>query len=719
MNKLKHDLFKRITALIMVFALLLSISGISFATDSSVEAVDTDLTDTAIVTLDDEDIEEDDTVEDDTTEEDTTEEDEDTDTFEEVPEVEEKQTLVASSVAGWTYTSKGFRYAYLTEDGAYALAKDTYQEGYRYHVAFEIPESTVVVGTETITIPAGIYFFDSDGYCVQPSTVHDIETTGDHGLDRTVYKVRDYDETTGVTGATNTVMGVDFTLDETTGLYVGAAFNGGVVGVDGNYYFAQEDGTLLSTTGSYHWVGTIFCYFNSTNSLGAVGAPYGSSYKFNSLPGKGTDFYEEYSALKTGVIYFFVDGVVQSCDDSYHWYKDKSDGKTKLCYFDNSSSYGGYSVGKIYSGGKKLGSLPSSLKNVYETGVVYYFSNGQPTKCDGTYHWYGKGLYYFSNASSHKGYSVGTGYTGVRAITTLPSSLKGVYTQGVYTFKNGIPSSYTGAYKTSTATGMEYYKNSVKTKYTGWAKYNGKYYYFNNSTLAYNAGKSSVATKYIKGIGATSTTYKYTFKTDGSLITNLFSYKSSYKASKMRIKVDNTTHNAIFLLYDSSKKAYDIAALQVICSTPKKRGGTNGLAYGTYYLSTTRYWSWLRNTNQNRAYCYNTEIVKYNSSTKTFSSSGGWLFHSPQYYSDAYTSHSYYRLVTSNYNTLGSSNTGGCIRLQTGYAALVQQIAKKNKAGNVQVCFNAYNDKGPFGQVKTADIKISSSQTYDPTIDLI
>lgn len=725
MNNMKNHLFKRITALIMVFAMVLSMAGISFAADtSSVAALDTDLPDTSVVTPDPEEPDEDPGV--DTTDDqidanpvDTEEPEANTGDSsqpgeaEEVPETEEDENLLETSGTGWSYTSAGYKYNYLNENGTYSAAKDSYKKGNLYHIAYQIPKSTVTVKGKKVTIPEGIYFFDENGYCVQPSTIQTLSTK--HGLDRCIYKVRNYDAATGVTGKTSTVMSVDFTRDETSTLYVGAAFNGGVYGVDGNIYFGQADGTLLSATGSYHWCDDIFCYYGTKNELGAIGTPYGSSYKFGSLPGKGTDFYETYPNLKPGVIYFFTKGVVQSCDGTYHWYTDKADkNKLKLCYFDKSASNGGFSAGTLYSGGKKLGSLPASLKGVYETGVVYYFSSGLPTKCDKTYHWYGQALYYFNNASSHKGYSVGTGYTGVRAITTLPASLTDVYKQGVYTFKNGLPTPYTGAYKTSTAKGMEYYKNGVKTKYTGWVKYNNKYYYFKNSTLAYNAGTSKDATTYLKGIGATGSTYRYTFKSDGSLVTNLFTYKTSYKASKMRIKIDNSTHNTIFLLYDSSKKAYDIAGLQVICSTPQKRGGSNGLAYGTYYLSTTRRWSWLRNTTQSRAYCYCTEIVKYNSSTKKYTTSN-FMFHSPQYYLDAYKSHNYHRLVTANYNKFGASNTGGCVRLQTGYCSLVQQISKANKAGNVQVCFNAYNDKGPFGQVKNADIKIPASQNYDPT----
>ena len=71
----------------------------------------------------------------------------------------------------------------------------------------------------------------------------------------------------------------------------------------------------------------------------------------------------------------------------------------------------------------------------------------------------------------------------------------------------------------------------------------------------------------LKSYTGGSTKYKYYFKEDGSLSTNLFKdwgYNKCIK-TKMTIEINTKTHNVTFYLYDKKTKKYIIPAKTVLC----------------------------------------------------------------------------------------------------------------------------------------------------------
>ena len=590
---------------------------------------------------------------------------------------------------GWVQDGKSalnnplLQFYYQDTKGGVVQAIDTYKSSGDYHDAYQITTQQTVydnVNKKNITLPAGIYYFSSSANLKTPAsacTSFTVHVIGANGVE---------------TGTKN--LCVKFTKINvgTFSCWIGdTSYKGGFMGLDGKAYYAGTGGVILMANkvesgGAFSWAGDKLYRFtqSSKNSRGeAVGAAYTGCVKITKAPESGT-----MAKITLNQVYYFSKGVCMKADDSYHWFN------SKLYYFDNSEKYNGWSVGKLYTGSHKFGSLPTALQGKYKTGVVYYMSKGVGIKDDKSYHWYNGKLYYFNNSSKYNGMSVGTAYSGVHYCGSIPASVKNYTAKRWYVFKNGAGTLLTGVYN------RYYCKNGVTTATNGWVKYDGDYYYFKNSKKCITGDKVK-----LKGIGNTSKYYYYYFKSDGSVWTNLFSKSAAYKANKMQIKVDDGYHNAMFLLYNGSTKSYDIAALQVICSTPSKRGAGKGLSYGTYNLSCAYRHSWLQNLQQSKWYAYCTNL------NTTDNKATGYMFHSPQYY----RKNDYYSLVTANYNKFGNSNTGGCLRLQTGYVALVYSISQKNTYPNVEVLFNKYNDKGPFGVVKNADIQIPSSQKYDPT----
>ena len=75
-------------------------------------------------------------------------------------------------------------------------------------------------------------------------------------------------------------------------------------------------------------------------------------------------------------------------------------------------------------------------------------------------------------------------------------------------------------------------------------------------------------------------------------------------------------------------------------------------------------------------------------------------------------------LIADYYNTLGSSNTSYCVRLQAANAKIVYDIATKtNTKERTWVNIVKNNNQGPFGVVKLKDTtgKLKSSRKTDPT----
>lgn len=250
-----------------------------------------------------------------------------------------------------------------------------------------------------------------------------------------------------------------------------------------------------------------------------------------------------------------------------------------------------------------------------------------------------------------------------------------------------------------------YYKNGVlQSDYTGWKKINGKIYYFKK-------GKAVKGWKYLKSYSGGSTKYKYRFKPNGVLVTNLFNYKGKYSKwiqKPMTIEVNLTTHNVTFLLYDSKKKKYCIPAKTVICSTSRYKNGTRIRSgqKGRLEKTSARRWFIYKKANPWRYYQYGVHIK----------GSDSW------FHSTLYTTTDPTKLISPNhyngYNYLGTDQTTSCIRLQAVNAKLIYDIATKtNPKARVWVKIYRSKDKGPFGKITLDDTtgKLPGNTNIDPT----
>lgn len=281
-----------------------------------------------------------------------------------------------------------------------------------------------------------------------------------------------------------------------------------------------------------------------------------------------------------------------------------------------------------------------------------------------------------------------------------------LFTMGFGTFTAKVQAEETAAATTeNTATGFRtengkkyYYKDGVAL--TGWQKIDGNIYYFK----AKDGGAAVTGWNYLKSYSGGKTKYKYFFKKDGTLVTDLFSYKRSYIKSPMTIKVNLTTHNVTFYLYDSKKKAYIIPAKTVICSTARD-GKSTKVGHFRLEKTSARKWFIYKKSNPWHYYQYGVHIKGATS----------W-FHSTMYR----TTNKKTLIVSGSagYNRLGTDQTTTCIRLQAVNAKLIYDIATQtNKKARVWVDVYRSTDKGPFGQVKLKDTtgKLKSTQKYDPT----
>ncbi len=258
--------------------------------------------------------------------------------------------------------------------------------------------------------------------------------------------------------------------------------------------------------------------------------------------------------------------------------------------------------------------------------------------------------------------------------------------------------------KASVKDGKYYKGDEFQSTYTGWKKINKKIYYFKKGTAL-------TGWHYLKSYSGGKKKYKYLFKPNGVLVTNLFNYKNNYNKyikKPMKIRVNLTTHNITFYLYDNKKKSYDIPAKTVICSTSRYKNGTRIQKGKKAYLEKTsaRKWFIYKKANPWRYYQYGVHI-KYSES---------W-FHSTLYRS-ANAKDLMTPTVANGYNYLGTNQTTACIRMQAVNAKLIYDIATKtNKKARVWVEIYRSKNKGPFGQVKLSDTtgKLSSGTKVDPT----
>lgn len=245
--------------------------------------------------------------------------------------------------------------------------------------------------------------------------------------------------------------------------------------------------------------------------------------------------------------------------------------------------------------------------------------------------------------------------------------------------------------------GKKYYEDGVFQQVSGWKTVGDKKYYIRKGK------KLKKGFRLVKSMTGEDKKYRYYFKKDGSVSTNLFKdwgYNKCIK-SKMTIEINTKTHNANFYLYDKKTKEYIIPAKTVLCSTSAK---ANGTPRGHYYLMKTSAKRWVNvPNNTTRKYQWAVRIA----GTPT-------LVHSSVYteYGNNRSLHAGY------YNTLGSSNTSYCVRMQAVNAKIIYDIATKtNQKERVWVDIIKKKQTGPFGVVKLKDTtgKLNTSRKTDPT----
>ena len=614
-------------------------------------------------------------------------------------------------------------------------------EGY-----YDIPQGTAQVDGDVYTFQSGIYYFDEEGNCEQSlqeenvqAEVSELKATDD------AYAVVDTDtyevslgnvncEDNVVTSEVTLFTGVEklddlyhqFNEGKDLGLYSGSFIHEDL----GEVCFATN-GVVLDETGSYHWYNSALYSFNKLENGVAVGSLYTGTYKFGALPASLQDEYD------TGVVYYLVNGKGVDADSSYHWYKSKlyrfddseqyqghsvgslytgthkfgslpaslqgeyktgvvyylnkgvgmeDDGRyhwyqSKLYKFDNSEKYNGMSVGSLYTGSYKFGAIPASLKNQYQTGVVYYLNKGVGIEDDGGYHWYNSKLYLFDNSERYHGRSVGTVYSGYHYCGTVPASVKNHTAKRWYLFKNG-----TGTLLNGYVSGKRTYYNKgvVYTSLNGWQTISGKTYYFKR-------GVACSGWNYLTRNGGK---YRYYFRSDGSLVTDLYAYfGNSYYKKKQMIYVNRYSNNITPYLYNSDTKSYDTPLKSMVCSTSKSMN----LKYGTYTVSKFARW-------YHKGKWYWQYLTRIGST--------GALFHSCRYYSKSYNT-----MQSSNYNSMGKCNTDLCVRAAVGTCRLIYNVVDAQSSGAVKCKYYYAKDNGPFGRMTVANTtgKVSGTKATDPT----
>ncbi|MCD8008260.1 MAG: L,D-transpeptidase [Clostridiales bacterium] len=276
---------------------------------------------------------------------------------------------------------------------------------------------------------------------------------------------------------------------------------------------------------------------------------------------------------------------------------------------------------------------------------------------------------------------------------TFTGTMKSSY--GTYICNYTLVNKYDGLYYKSgkaftglRSTNHSYYtKGKVDTSVSGWKTISSKEYYFTK-------GVAATGTKRIKRNGYT---YTYTFRSDGTLVTNLFSYNSSYKKKKLHIVLARGSHTGTILAYNSSTKKYDIPVKSFVVSMSRKSSNTKA---GTYKLTQRKRW-----------WKYSSKL--YYQYATYVSGSGSWT------HSEQYSKASVKALKYSSYNGLGTNQSKQCIRMQVVNCKLIYDLGKSNNS-NTRVVITKGNGYLPFGKMTLSNNydatgKIKSSQKYDPT----
>lgn len=304
-------------------------------------------------------------------------------------------------------------------------------------------------------------------------------------------------------------------------------------------------------------------------------------------------------------------------------------------------------------------------------------------------------------------YSAKTKFTGVLKSSYVDASKSALVKASGYYYKEGKPA--TGVVN------LQYYKAGKPTSVTGWKKMNSRGMYNGAAVYYFKKGKAVTGWHYLKSYGGGSAKYKYNFRSNGTLRTNLFAWKRSYYIKqKLYIKTNLTTHNTTIYVYDKATGKYDIPAITAVCSTSRKKNGTRPVKKTYIQKTSARKWFIYKKSNPWHYYQYGVLI----------NGSASW------YHSTMYKTKKANSLVnptsSSGYNYLGTNQTTACIRQQAGMARLIYDIAVMNrqpraslKKQKERVWVDIYRsgDKGPFGKItlKDSSSKLKSGVKKDPT----
>lgn len=414
-------------------------------------------------------------------------------------------------------------------------------------------------------------------------------------------------------------------------------------------------------------------YYENGTMLKGIQEINGTLYYLDSVTGvKKTNAWAEY---RNGLYRFDENGAGTLYTGIYNgrYYKDGAAGTGMYngVYYSGGSPATGVFGGTYYVNGKQ------------GTGVYNgkYYKNGKP----------GTGLYnkvYYKNGVRGTGIYNGKCYKSGKLLSgTYQKKLykNGVKFSGVYKsyyYKSGVKQTKYKSTVKKMSNGKIYYfqKNAKVYQGTGWKRINGKRYYFKKGTAC-------TGWKYIGK-------YKYYFDGKGTLCQDLIAkFGSSWKKKDIYIKV-NRKKNCVTLFAKDGKKGYIIPVKAMACSVGK--AGTPTVK-GTYYLSKDRTYRWAKLGGPTMGgYCYGQYCSRI---------TGSYLFHSVNYRSPNNRS-----LTASAYNNLGGPASHGCIRLQSGNAKIIYDIARNKKT---KVTIYDSNSVGPFD--KPTVKKIPGGQNYDPT----
>jgi hypothetical protein len=262
-------------------------------------------------------------------------------------------------------------------------------------------------------------------------------------------------------------------------------------------------------------------------------------------------------------------------------------------------------------------------------------------------------------------------------------------------YKKGVPQKMKDGWYRAPRAKEDFYKPYV-------------YYYFKNNKALTGENKKLRAISNSKDKYKDKHYYYYTFRDNGTLVTNLVAYKPAIlKSGKFRIYCDHTTYTGTILMRNSKTKKYDIPVKSFVVAMSRKKSASSpeGTQYGNYALASGHSTWYHYKSPRFGTWCW------YSSSVHIWGS--GSMFHSSNYKDfkkSANQKTRRHKMAAHIYNQIGSAVTQHCVRAFTVNIRLITQMytssAKFKNHGhrcskNVRVYLSRSNTKDhmPFGQM--------------------